>query len=158
MPCSLPSEIDDFVFDSSERSAVTSKMSGILDPGAKPANMIVGRESRSGIAAVSGPGRAECLPAGRIAPLGLPENALDVAGRNTAAAPGFFRGCGGRAGLGQRLQPRGNIQAGTGAVNRPMMGRFQQSGAVRSAGGAKEHGVDRCDGPGSLDSFRGGIS
>jgi hypothetical protein len=34
-------------------------------------------------------------------------------------------------------------EEGTGAVNRPMMGRFQQSGAVRSAGGAKEHGVDR---------------
>jgi hypothetical protein len=62
----------------------------ILAPGAKPDNMIVGRESRSGIAAVSGPGHAECLPAGRNAPLGLPENALDVAGRNTAAAPGFF--------------------------------------------------------------------
>src|ERR1700730_6585542 len=59
--------------------------------------MIVGRESRSRIAAVSGPGHAECLPGGRIGPLGLPENALDVAGRNTAAAPGFFRGCGGRA-------------------------------------------------------------
>jgi hypothetical protein len=40
----------------------------ILDPGAKPDNMIVGRESRSGIAAVSGPGHAECLPGGRIAP------------------------------------------------------------------------------------------
>jgi hypothetical protein len=62
----------------------------ILAPGAKPDNMIVGRESRSGIAAVSGPGHALCLPGGRIAPSGLPENALDVAGRNTAAAPGFF--------------------------------------------------------------------
>ena len=69
----------------------------ILDPGAKPDNMIVGRESRSGIAAVGGPGHALCLPGGRIAPSGLPENALDVAGRSTAAAPGFFRGCGGRA-------------------------------------------------------------
>src|SRR5207244_3614903 len=39
----------------------------ILDPGAKPDNMIVGRESRSGIAAVSEPGHAECLPGGRIA-------------------------------------------------------------------------------------------
>src|ERR1700731_1018318 len=61
----------------------------ILDPRAKPDNMIVGRDSRSGIAAVSGPGHAECLPGGRIAPLGLPEIARDVAGRNTAAAPGF---------------------------------------------------------------------
>src|SRR3984893_8144606 len=69
----------------------------ILDPGAKPDNMIVGRESRSGIAAVSGPGHAECLPGGRISPLSLPENALDVAGRNTVAAPGFFGGGGGRA-------------------------------------------------------------
>src|SRR6202048_4712325 len=66
----------------------------ILDPGAKPDNMIVGRESRSGIAAVGGPGHALCLPGGRIAPSGLPENALDVAGRNTAAAPGVFRGSG----------------------------------------------------------------
>ena len=56
----------------------------ILDPGAKPDNMIVGRESRSGIAPVNGPGHAECLPGGRIAPLGLPENALDVAQRKTS--------------------------------------------------------------------------
>ena len=66
--------------------------------------MIVGRESRSRIAAVSGPGHAECLPGGRIGPLGLPENALDVAGRNTAAAPGFFRGCGGRAAEAHRVR------------------------------------------------------
>ena len=75
----------------------------ILDPGAKPDNMIVGRETRSGIAAISGPGHAECPPGGRIAPLGLPENAPDVAGRNTAAARslgqlatsfgGFFATC-----------------------------------------------------------------
>jgi hypothetical protein len=34
----------------------------ILDPGSKPDNMIVGRESRSGIAAVSGPGHASAYP------------------------------------------------------------------------------------------------
>src|ERR1700719_1281854 len=71
--------------------------------------MIVGRESRSGIAAVGGPGHALCLPGGRIAPSGLPENAPDVAGRNTAAAPGFFRGCGGRAASRQRRTESENI-------------------------------------------------
>src|SRR5580704_10056079 len=80
----------------------------VMDPGAKPDNMIVGRESRSGIAAVGGPG-TRCAYRGRIAPSGLPENALDVAGRNTAAAPGFFRGCGGRATSRQRRTESENI-------------------------------------------------
>jgi hypothetical protein len=91
----------------------------ILDPGAKRDNMIVGRESRSGIAAVSGPGLAECLPGGRIAPLGLPENALDVAGRNTAAAPGFFRGCGDwAAGRQRRTESENTASQGCGGYAR----------------------------------------
>ncbi len=42
----------------------------------------------------------------------LPENALDVAGRNTAAAPGLFRGCGGRPASRQRRTESENILRG----------------------------------------------
>ena len=68
LPWSLPSEIDDLLCvtaPTDQRSP--PKCLTILDPGAKPDNLIVGRKSRSGIAAVSRPGHAECLPGGRIA-------------------------------------------------------------------------------------------
>ena len=74
------------MFGSSKRSGSRPKCLAILDPGTKPDNMIVGRESQSGVATVSGAWARFAPAGGRIAPSGLPENALDVVGGNRAAA------------------------------------------------------------------------
>src|SRR6516162_6309175 len=67
-----------------EKTRITYADFGNEVLGAKPDNMIVGRESRSGVAAVTGAWARSAPAGGRNRP--VPENALNVAGRNTAAA------------------------------------------------------------------------